>query len=166
MNTNQQPNQANLANDANNLVKPLEKKSKSKPKLKTLALVAGFLVVASLGVLTGYLLTGGSSASKAKKGKSLGPSGGNVEIKSGLVVGVQDEDTFSDFAQGTLKSGGIDGEGSHHLERPGGESQNVYLTSSVIDLNEYVEQNVKVWGETFAGQKAGWLMDVGRLEVL
>jgi hypothetical protein len=26
--------------------------------------------------------------------------------------------------------------------------------------------NVKVWGETFKGQKAGWLMDVGRVKVM
>jgi hypothetical protein len=25
---------------------------------------------------------------------------------------------------------------------------------------------VKVWGETFKGQKAGWLMDVGRVQVI
>jgi hypothetical protein len=25
---------------------------------------------------------------------------------------------------------------------------------------------VKIWGETFKGQQAGWLMDVGRVEVI
>jgi hypothetical protein len=25
---------------------------------------------------------------------------------------------------------------------------------------------VKVWGETYKGQKAGWLMDVGKVEVI
>ena len=25
---------------------------------------------------------------------------------------------------------------------------------------------VQIWGETFKGQKAGWLMDVGRIKVI
>ena len=60
----------------------------------------------------------------------------------------------------------MEGEGSFHLERPGGTSQNVYLTSSTVDLSEYVGKKVKVYGETFQGEKAGWLMDVGLVEVL
>ena len=70
-----------------------------------------------------------------------------------------------DEAEGRLVEGGIEGEGSHHLERAGGESQNVYLTSSSVDLNAYVGKTVKVWGVTFDAQKAGWLMDVAKLEV-
>ncbi len=52
------------------------------------------------------------------------------------------------------------------MVRPGGDSQNVYLTSSIIDLSRFVKKKVKVWGETHAAQHVGWLMDVGRLEVL
>ena len=48
----------------------------------------------------------------------------------------------------------------------GDASQNVYLTSSVIDLSKYTGKKVQVWGETFQGQKAGWLMDVGRIKLL
>jgi hypothetical protein len=81
-------------------------------------------------------------------------------------VGVMDKKTFRDKAEGILREGGIDGEGNFHLERPGGESQNVYLTSSTIDLSLYIGKKVRVWGETFAGEKAGWLMDVGLVEVL
>ena len=81
-------------------------------------------------------------------------------------VGVMDKKTFRDKAEGILREGGIDGEGNFHLERPGGESQNVYLTSSTIDLSLYIGKKVRVWGETFAGEKAGWLMDVGFVEVL
>jgi hypothetical protein len=33
-------------------------------------------------------------------------------------------------------------------------------------LNEFVGKKVRVWGETHAGKKAGWLMDVGRVEAL
>lgn len=87
-------------------------------------------------------------------------------IKPGAVFGVPDEKTFSDETQGVLIKGGLEGEGSHTLLRPGGESQNVYLTSSVVDLDQFNDMEIKIWGETFKGQKAGWLMDVGRVEVL
>ena len=50
--------------------------------------------------------------------------------------------------------------------RPGGPSQNVYLTSSVVDLNLFVDHKVQIWGESFAAHKAGWLMDVGRVKIL
>ncbi|MFZ1549532.1 MAG: hypothetical protein WAT44_03660, partial [Microgenomates group bacterium] len=72
---------------------------------------------------------------------------------------------FPDAAMGILKEGGIDGEGSYHLERPGGKSQNVYLTSSIVDLAKFVGKKIKVQGETFSGQTAGWLMDVGYVEL-
>ncbi|MDH7476696.1 MAG: hypothetical protein QHH09_04555 [Microgenomates group bacterium] len=82
------------------------------------------------------------------------------------MVGIADKKTFKDQAEGILREGGIDGEGNFHLERPGGESQNVYLTSTTVDLSLYVGKKVRVWGETFTAQKAGWLMDVGLVEVL
>jgi len=52
------------------------------------------------------------------------------------------------------------------LERTGGASQNVYLTSTVIDLQSFVGKNVQVWGDTLSGQKAGWLMDVGKIKTV
>jgi len=39
------------------------------------------------------------------------------------LYGSNDTKTFKDTAEGTLKEGGIDGEGAFHLERPGGDSQ-------------------------------------------
>jgi len=81
-------------------------------------------------------------------------------------IGIADKKTFKDKAEGKLKEGGADGEGNFHLERPGGESQNVYLTSSTVDLSEYLNKKVRVWGETFKASKAGWLMDVGLVEIL
>ena len=77
-----------------------------------------------------------------------------------------DEKTFKDTAEGTLQEGGISGEGTHHLVRPGGDSQNVYLTSTVIDLQSFVGKKVQVWGQTVSARKAGWLMDVGKVKVL
>lgn len=101
-----------------------------------------------------------------------GGSSGNVEqiatgsVKAGDVFGSEDKDTFKDNAKGYLEKGGLDGEGSHRLLRPGGPSQTVYMTSSVTDLDKFDGMEVEVWGETFSSQKAGWLMDVGRVEIV
>jgi len=140
--------------------------SDMKKNLTLTLIVALIAVVAGIG--TGY----GGYKLQAKAGKSTSQSSGDIQkvagnvIQVGDVFGVNDSDTFSDSAQGYLEAGGLDGEGSHRLLRPGGESQTVYLTSSVTDLNPLVGMEVKVSGETFKGQKAGWLMDVGRVEVL
>ncbi|MCA9369974.1 MAG: hypothetical protein H6774_01535 [Pseudomonadales bacterium] len=124
------------------------------------------LVALLAGALTGfggyYLKT--SIAEVTTPAETLHPEEGAVQ--NGDVFGSKDTDTFKDTAEGYLQAGGIDGEGSHSLLRPGGETQTVYLTSSVTDLSELEGMQVKVWGETFKGQKAGWLMDVGRVEVL
>jgi hypothetical protein len=42
----------------------------------------------------------------------------------------------------------------------------VYLTSSLVDLSQFVKRKIKVWGETQKAKVAGWLMDVGKVEVL
>lgn len=92
-------------------------------------------------------------------------SGSGTTVQTDKSAGVVDKKTFKDSAEGILKEGGLEGEGSFHLERPGGVSQNAYLTSSTVDLSKYVGKKVKVWGQTFTGQKAGWLMDVGLVEI-
>lgn len=127
--------------------------SSQMPVVKLFIFVA-FAVI--LGIALGYLphLMGKSTTTSVT---------GNKVIK---VAGVADKSTFKDTAEGILKEGGIDGEGNFHLQRPGGESQNVYLTSTTVDLSLYIGKKVKVWGQTFQGDKAGWLMDVGRIEVL
>ncbi len=90
------------------------------------------------------------------------------QIEKGDIFGVtsQDSENLKDSAQGYLELGGIDGEGSHRLLRAGGQSQTVYLTSTVTDLDQLVGMEIKVWGETYKGQQAGWLMDVIKIEVL
>lgn len=124
-------------------------------------LIIILLVVAVLGVGTGYLIS--------KKG-SVGVVGGTInltkESTGGNIIGSNDTKTFKDVAEGVLKGGGIDGEGAYHLVRPGGDSQNVYLTSSIVDLSLVVGKKVKVWGQTQSAKHAGWLMDVGRVEIL
>jgi len=65
-----------------------------------------------------------------------------------------------------LEKNGLDGEGTHRLIREGGPSQTAYVTSSTLDLDQFAGRKVQVWGETFRAQKAGWLMDIGRLKIL
>lgn len=123
-----------------------------------------FLIVAMvLGGMTGFILS--------KRGNSGGNTltSGSVEsskITKGTVVGSNDIKTFKDTAVGKLDNGGINGEGQFHLVRPGGDSQNVYLVSSSVDLSKFTGRTIKVWGQTQTAQYAGWLMDVGRIEVM
>lgn len=125
------------------------------------------VVAVLLGVGTGFMLN-----QRIPEGSSPGDSATPVSqvatgaVKAGDVFGAADASAFVDTATGFLIIGGLDGEGSHSLLRQGGESQTVYLTSSVTDLDKFENMEVKVWGETFRGQKAGWLMDVGRIEVV
>lgn len=131
---------------------------------KPLIFVIAVMLV--LGVATGYITSSIMGAGKKGPVSSTGSEVSGGEIKKGYKVGVEDAKQFPDTAEGDLKEGGVDGEGEYHLERPGGVSQNVYLTSSTIDLSQFVGKKVKIWGQTFTAEKAGWLMDVGRLEVL
>lgn len=121
------------------------------------------LIVAFLGIGTGYMLSknGGKIGSV-----SMGSPTSSSSIQSGKTYGSDDLKTYKDSAEGVLKEGGIEGEGQYHLERPGGESQNVYMTSSTVDLSLFLNKKIKVWGATQTAQKAGWLMDVGRVQML
>jgi hypothetical protein len=142
----------------------------SKKSMMPLVIILGIALLA--GLATGY----GGFRLQSKNGGSLvsGLTGEEQPIqqvatgtvKAGDVFGVQDASTFKDSAEGTLQEGGIGGEGSHQLAREGGVTQTVVLTSSVTDLSKFTGMQVKVWGETFKAQKAGWLMDVGRVEVV
>lgn len=142
----------------------------SKKSMMPLVILLGVALLA--GLATGY----GGFRLQSKNGGSLvnGLTGEQQPIqqvatgtvKAGDVFGVQDASTFKDSAEGTLQEGGIGGEGSHQLVREGGVSQTVVLTSSVTDLSKFTGMQIKVWGETFKAQKAGWLMDVGRVEVV
>ena len=116
------------------------------------------LVVLLVGIGVGY----GLVRIKGSKGVSFLQGSNNEKTASPTV----NKKIFKDKVEGILKEGGIEGEGNFHLERPGGLSQNVYLTSSTVDLAQYIGKKVRVHGETFSGQKAGWLMDVGLVEIL
>ncbi len=136
-----------------NIIKPLEKTEKQIKLISFFLFVAFFSIV---GTITGFFL---SRINQPKTNQI-------IETNNKKIVGVVDKKTFKDSAEGILREGGIDGEGNFHLERSGGESQNVYLTSSTVDLSEFIGKKVKVYGQTFAGEKAGWLMDVGYIEFL
>lgn len=143
-------------------IHPLEGNNKGTETKKLLLKTTVIAFIVALGVGTGYF------TSKRNSGSGIKSSTGNpVVVKSEKIVGSTDTKTFRDQVEGVLEKGGIDGEGTHKLvrdkKRP---DQNVYLTSSVVDLNNYVGKKVRVWGETFTGQKAGWLMDVGKVEIL
>ncbi|MCX6816814.1 MAG: hypothetical protein NTZ93_03040 [Candidatus Beckwithbacteria bacterium] len=150
----------NLSSDTTTPMMSKKPQAKSKGKL-----ILWFLVIILLGAGSGFGLFRLKQPGGTTGVKYLSRTATDETMKKGATFGVQDEKSFPDLAEGQLVQGGIDGEGSHHLIREGGESQNVYLTSSIIDLDQFVGKKVKVWGQTFQAQKAGWLMDVGRLEI-
>lgn len=150
--------------DKKGLVKEMSIKEK-KPPIKGIALnVVISLLVVVVGIFSGW----GLSQVVSKQPNQTPEEQAMVnkeEIKPGDIYG-QDTNGFRDTAEGVLLKGGMDGEGSHRMLRPGGETQTVYVTSSVIDLDPFINHKVKVWGETFAAQKVSWLMDIGRVEVI
>lgn len=130
----------------------------------TLPIITGIVLVL-LGIATGFLLTRQKTNLSIVDNKNVVSEVGG-EVEKGQVYGSSDEKAFRDQAEGKLEKGGVDGEGSHKLIRPGGEDQTAYLTSSTLNLDQFAGKKVKVWGETYKATKAGWFMDVGRLEVL
>lgn len=139
----------------NNSVHPLEV-APDGVRMKSAIII--FLITAGAGILTGFLIFFAGGMLKTSSSIS------SAKVKE--TVGIKDKKTFKDSAEGILAEGGIEGEGQFHLQRPGGAAQNVYLTSTTVDLSEFIGKKIRVWGETFAAEKAGWLMDVGLVEVL
>lgn len=124
------------------------------------------VIVIMTGIGSGWLLSG---RRPGVRGTSTAPGGISVtdqKLGSSGEVGISDEELFPDEAEGVLEEGGIDGEGTHRLNRDLGPEKDVYLSSTVIDLQGFVGKKVKVWGQTLSGQKAGWLMDVGKVKII
>lgn len=130
-------------------------------RIASLVFLVTLVLVILVGVGTGFGISRFTTDTLGSK-IEVAP-GGKVQDEG---IGIEDEKTLRDSAEGILRKGGVEGEGTHYLERNGGPSQNVYLTSSVINLDEFAGKKIKVWGETFQGQKAGWLMDVGRIKII
>lgn len=138
---------------------PMAKKSTNSLKIILLA-----LTVVLLGIGTGYgLAKMGSSAPGVETPTTNTPIESD-QIEVGKVYGSQ-INGFTDEAAGVIVDGGINGDGTHRLLRPGGESQIVCLTSDVLDIDLFLDHKVTVWGETFNTLKCGWFMNVGRVEV-
>lgn len=139
--------------------------SQTKPNI--IPVVIAFALFAVGGFYTGAWLktSGGNKVAGTTGAGKIQAEVPQAGVKVGDVFGSPDEKAFNTTATGVLDKGGLNGEGTHKLVRPGGPSQTVYMTSSVIDLDTLVGDQVTVWGETFKGQKAGWLMDVGRVKV-
>jgi len=127
--------------------------------VKLIPIVVIVLVV-GVGIFSGLILSSRSKAAKLPK----------ASVEEEELTGQQKESftqTFRDEAEGTVeKNDKLDkyAQGTHKLIRPGGESQTAFLTSSVLDLDQYVGKKVKVFGETFGSSQVGWLMDVGKVE--
>ncbi len=132
----------------------------SSPKNPPVFVYFIYALVVTLGVVTGYWLS-----QKSKSGSSVLTTGKDI-VNTATEVGSKDTQTFRDSATGTLEAGGFNGTGTHKLIREGGNSQTVYLISSILDLDQYVGKKVEIWGETMKSQKVGWLMDVGRLKLI
>ena len=146
------------------LVKPLEP---IKTKLGMSKQLMIPLVIILFGIVSGWGISRMSDFSVTTSGRLTSPESITANsLKVGEIVGVPDEKSFRDKAEGVLAEGGFEGEGSYHLVRPGGDDQNVYLTSSIVDISLFVGHKITVWGETFSAQKAGWLMDVGRVQIM
>jgi hypothetical protein len=152
-------------------ISPQEKPTEVKPLLKpipknrlsktSLFLTLGAFLIVLAGVGTGWFLSGKTMTSESSQ-----PQVSSQVTNSPSEAGIADESTFRDTAEGTLQSGGINGEGTHHLDRGLGEAKYVYLTSTVIDLDQFIGKKVQVWGETIRAKTAGWLMDVGKIKVV
>jgi len=134
-------------------------KSVLAPALIVVALILG-------GGVTGFFLSGQDQLT----GSMTGTKADGQQARGGVPkeAGIDNPDVYKDRTQGRLEENNNKDipEGSHRLIRPGGEDQIAYLTSSILDLNLFLGECIEIWGETHAAQKAGWLMDVGRVELL
>lgn len=145
-----------------------KKSADMKPKTPVIVVILLVAIVSGIGTGAGLHklnAKGGSLSFENTEAGNVKEQTPSSSIKVGDVYGSPKEDTFKDSAEGVVMAGGVEGEGTHQLVRPGGPSQTVYLTSSVTDLDKFVGTRVKVWGETNTAQKVGWLMDVGRVKV-
>jgi hypothetical protein len=147
--------------DKPSVLKSFPKKAGSKSAI--LIILGSFLVVL-VGVGSGWLLSGRALGISSSKTAPEGAAPGVEESVS--EAGVSDLSGFPDEAEGMLVEGGIEGEGTHYLDRDLGPEKYVYMTSTVIDLQSFVGKKVKVWGQTISGKHAGWLMDVGKIKII
>ncbi|MBI2012819.1 hypothetical protein HYW39_00575 [Candidatus Curtissbacteria bacterium] len=137
---------------------------RSVPKRESFSKILPFIIViviVGLGIFSGLVLSSRNKA--AGETPSIDEKALSQEQKESF------SQTFRDEAEGVVeRNDTLDkyAQGTHKLIRPGGENQTAYLTSSVLDLEQYVGKKVKVFGETFGSSQVGWLMDVGKVETI
>lgn len=130
---------------------------KFKPALNFKMLAAVLVISIIAGVGTGYLMA------------SSYQTGQRIPLLRAPEHAAEDIKTFRDFAEGKItkkpdeKNPAYD-QGTHLLVRDGATP--VLLTSSVLDLSEYENKKVKLYGETNNLPGTGWFMDVGRVEAI
>jgi len=112
-----------------------------------------------------YSITDSTTSPESNQALSAETITGQEDIKINSIYG-DTQKIFKDSATGILQKGGINGEGTHYLDREGGVTQRAALTSSVLDLDLFVGRQVEIKGETNTSNKAGWLLDVGSIKVL
>lgn len=140
---------------------PGDERNEMKSSKKIIPIILIILMIGA-GIFTGYLISGKKRSSSISSGGEI-PKG---QLVKGKEFGAKDTSSFKDTAMGVVEQNSAGGEGTHRLIREGGPSQTVYMISSVLDLDQFVGLKIQVWGETFKGQKAGWLMDIGRVKIL
>src|SRR3990167_3842477 len=120
------------------------------------------VVVVAAGIFSGLVFSSRNKNAKIQTKAAIDEEQLTGEQKQSFAQ------TFRDEAEGTVEKNDFKeyAQGTHKLIRPGGESQTAYLTSSVLDLDQYVGKKVKVYGETFGSSQVGWFMDVGKVEVV
>lgn len=129
-----------------------------KPALNIKLLGAVLVISIIAGIGTGYFMAGA-----AKSGQRI------PILDKAPEHATEDARTFRDFAEGKVTKKPEDkkssnSQGTHLLVRDGATP--VLLTSSVLDLSEFENKKVKVYGETNSLPGIGWFMDVGRVEVI
>lgn len=120
------------------------------------------IVLIGAGIFSGIVLSSRSKNKAIQQSAAIDESKLNPQQKQAVQVVTRDS------AEGTIEKNDdykVTAQGQWKLIRPGGESQTAYLTSSYMDLDQYVGKKVKVFGETLGTDKVGWLMDVAKVEV-
>ena len=124
-----------------------------------------FLIITlpiALGIFTGAYF-GGQDLFKKVVYKDV--SGKSLVLAKGQEVGSNDKKSTRDSAIGLLVNSDDLIKGTYMLVR-GSDALTVYLTSSTIDLSQFVGLGIQIWGETFQRENVGWFMDVIRLKVI
>lgn len=151
----------NLDTKLNSVVSELSVEPKNSKISKFVPIII-LLILIIAGVFSGLIFSSRSKNIAIQQSSIVDDANLNPEQKQAAQVVTRDSaegtieknDDYEETAQGQWK-----------LIRAGGESQTAYLTSSYIDLDQFVGKKVKVFGETLGTDKVAWLMDVAKVEV-